>query len=244
MIELYQGDCLEIMPRIPEKTVDMVLCDLPYGITSRNKWDVVIPFDEMWNQVNRVTKKTSAVCLFGQMPFGSDLIQSNRKNFRYEWIWHKTNPLGFLNANRMPLRTHENILVFYRALPKYNPQMWYGKPWKRGCSEHRVTKNYGKFDPLLNKQESPDGERYPIDVIKFSNANRTKQMHPTQKPVPLLEYFIKTYTDEGDTVLDFCMGSGSTGIACANLNRNFIGIEKDENYFKVAEQRIKGVANE
>ena len=235
MIDLRCGDCLEIMKDIPDGSVDMILADPPYGTTSRNKWDVVIPIEPMWEHLNRVIKDNGAIVLFSQLPFSCDLIQSNRKYFRYEWIWEKTNAVGFLNANRMPLREHENILVFYKRLPIYNPQKTKGKPYK--AKPHRQTTNYGEYSSGF-LTENNTGDRYPRDVIKF--GNNFKKVHPTQKPVPLLEYMVKTYTKENETVLDFVMGSGSTGVACKNLNRNFIGIELDEKYFKIAKERIGG----
>ena len=170
------------------------------------------------------------------MPFGADLINSNRKWFRYEWIWHKTMPVGFLNANRMPLRTHENIMVFYEKLPKYHPQKTLGKPYTQKTKKHGST-NYRPFGliPTICR----DGIRFPIDVIRFSNANNAKKIHPTEKPIDLLEYMIRTYTDEGETVLDSCMGGGSCGVACQHLGRNFIGIEKDTGYFEATKKRIE-----
>ena len=174
------------------------------------------------------------------MPFGADLINSNRKQFRYEWIWHKTMPVGFLNANRMPLRAHENILVFYEKLPKYHPQKTQGKPYTNKSVS--CTPNYGKFFSI--PRVNTDGMRFPVDVIRFSNANNAKKIHPTEKPVDLLEYMIRTYTDEGETVLDSCMGSGSCGVACQHLGRNFIGIEKDTGYFEAAKKRIEEAAKQ
>jgi len=236
LIDLRCGDCLEVIKDIPDGSVDMILADPPYGTTSRNKWDVVIPFEPMWEQLNRVIKDNGAIVLFSQLPFSCELIQSNRKYFRYEWIWEKTNAVGFLNANRMPLRAHENILVFYKRLPIYNPQKTKGEPYKR--KSHGQTMNYGVLNSDL-VTENNTGDRYPRDVIKFdNNGNNFKKVHPTQKPVDLCEYFIKTYTKENETVLDFVMGSGTTGVACKNLNRNFIGIELDEKYFKAAKERI------
>lgn len=170
------------------------------------------------------------------MPFAADLVYSNRKWFRYEWIWHKPMAVGFLNANRMPLRAHENILVFYEKLPKYHPQKTLGKPYvNNGCAAQSA--NYGKYFSVPSI--SLDGARFPIDVIRFSNANSAKKIHQTEKPIDLLEYMIRTYTDEGETVLDSCMGSGSCGVACRHLGRNFIGIEKDAGYFEAAKKRIE-----
>lgn len=239
MIDLYQGDCLDEMDKIPAHSVDMIFTDLPYG-TTKNAWDVPLPLDTLWKQYKRVLKPGGAVLLFAQMPFDADLINSNRRWYRYEWIWHKTMPAGFLNANRMPLRTHENILVFYEHLPTYHPQMTPGKPYTAMRSA-RATRNYGHFDRALTINE---GERYPRDVLTFSNGNNASKIHPTEKPVDLLEYMVRTYTDEDDTVLDSCMGSGSCGVACQHLGRNFIGIEKDPRYFEAARKRIEDAAKQ
>ena len=231
---LLQGDCLELMKDIPDKSIDLILCDLPYG-TTRNKWDTIIPFDKLWAQYNRIIKDNSAILLFSQMPFGASLIMSNPKMFRYEWIWEKEKGTGFLNAKKMPLKKHENILVFYKHLPTYNPQMREGfKPYYNVRS-NPYSSNYGDYKAIPS---SSDGTRYPIDIIKF---NRDKGLHPTQKPVALLEYLINTYTNEGDTVLDNCMGSGSTGVACKNTNREFIGMELDEHYYKIACERLGAI---
>ena len=234
-IELWHGDCLELMKNIPDGSVDLVLTDPPYG-TTQNKWDSIIPFDDMWKELHRITKLNSAIVLFSQMPFGAELIHSNIKEFRYEWVWHKTMPTGFLNANRTPLRTHENILVFYRKLPTYNPQKWQGKPYsaKSGVTK---TNNYGTYK-TEHHTDCADGKRFPVDVVKFNNGNNKDRKHPTQKPVDLLEYIVRTYTNEGETVLDFTAGSMSTVIACINTNRNCIAIEKDEHYFSVGCKRV------
>lgn len=237
-MKLLQGDCLELMKDIPDKSVDMILCDLPYG-TTRNKWDIRIPFQPLWEQYTRVCKKNAAIVLFSQMPFSAELVCSNIKDFRYEWIWRKYKGTGFLNANRMPLKAHENILVFYKALPVYNPQKKSGKPYKGSRSNgHSIC--YNHFREIGAK--SYDGSRHPTTVIDFAACNDSaeyKTVHPTQKPVPLLEYLIETYTNEGETVLDNCMGSGSTGVACVNTGRVFIGMELDEGYFEIAKQRIE-----
>lgn len=229
--KLMQGDCLELMKNISDKSVDMILCDLPYG-TTKNKWDSVIPFEPLWEQYNRVIKDNGAIVLFSQMPFTVDLVASNYKDFRYEWIWEKLTASGHLNANRMPMKKHENILAFYKKLPTYNPQFTEGKPYVATYSTH--SSNYGKQKDNITTIN--DGKRYPVDIIKFNND---RGLHPTQKPVELLEYLIKTYTNEGETVLDNCMGSGSTGVACVNTNRNFIGIELDKGYFEIAKSRIE-----
>lgn len=244
--QLYQGDCLEVMKQIPDKSIDMILCDLPYG-TTRCKFDVVIPFEPLWKEYKRIIKDNGAIVLFSQQPFTSDLIQSNRKMYRYEIIWKKTLPTGFLNAKKMPMRCHENICVFYKHLPTYNPIM--RKVERTDIGRKRI--NSGKAEQYNEFRDDnwewvETGERYPTDVIKFSNWNGAlfgnvdkTVRHPTSKPIDLLEYLIKTYTNERETVLDNCMGSGSAGVACVNTNRDFIGIELDENYFNIAKQRIE-----
>lgn len=239
MNTLYQGDCLTEMSKVPDHTVNMIFTDLPYG-TTKNAWDVPIPLDWLWEQYRRVLKPGGAVLLFAQMPFGADLINSNRRWYRYEWVWHKTMPVGFLNANRMPLRTHENILVFYEHLPTYHPQKTSGKPYT-ALRSARAPHNYGHFDRATTVN---DGDRCPRDVLTFSNGNNASKIHPTEKPVDLREYMIRTYTDSGDTVLDSCMGSGSCGVACQHLGRNFIGIEKDPGYFETAKKRIEEAAKQ
>lgn len=233
MITLHRGDCLEVMKGIPNKSIDMVLCDLPYG-TTRNKWDSVIPLESLWNHYNRIVKDAGAIVLFSQPPFTITLGNSNLKSFRYEWIWVKEKATGHLNAKKMPMKIHENILVFYKKLPTYNPQWEHGKPYI--LTQSTPSSNYGKQKGNITTVS--DGRRYPKDLIKFNKKDTGSYLHPTQKPVDLLEYLVKTYTNEGDVVLDNCMGSGSTGVACVNTNRNFIGIELDENYFKIAKSRI------
>ena len=233
-INLYQGDCREVMKEIKDKSIDMILCDLPYG-TTRNKWDSVIPLDKLWEQYERIIKENGAIILFSQMPFTAELTHSNLKLFKYEWIWEKDNGTGFLNAKKMPLKIHENILVFYKKLPTYNPQMRTGfKPYK--CKQGRHSTNYGAYEQ--GHITESNGERYPIDIIEFK---KDSGLHPTQKPVALLEYLIKTYTNENETVLYNCMGSGSTGVACINTNRNFIGIELSEEYYNIAKERINNI---
>ena len=237
MVDLRCGDCLELMKDIPDKSIDMILCDLPYG-TTKNKWDSIIPLDKLWEQYERIIKDTGAIVLFSQMPFTAELTHSNLKLFKYEWIWEKDNSTGFLNAKKMPLKIHENILMFYKKLPTYNPQMRTGfKPYK--CKQGRHSTNYGAYEQ--GHITESNGERYPIDIIEFK---KDSGLHPTQKPVALLEYLIKTYTNENDLVLDNCMGSGSTGVACKKLNRNFIGIELDEKYFEIAKERIEKISLE
>lgn len=241
--KLYQGDCLEVMKQIQAKSINMILCDLPYGITARNKWDVVIPFDKLWEQYNRIIKDNGAIVLFGSGMFTSSLMQSNPKMWRYNLIWHKTTPTGFLNANRMPLRAHEDIVVFYKSLPTYIPQKTTGHERKVSKAEHKInskkTDDYGEHG--LTTYDST--ERYPTSVLTFSTDKQKVALHPTQKPVALLEWLIKTYTNENEIVLDNCMGSGSTGVAALNTNRNFIGIELEEGYFEIAQNRIEEAAN-
>ncbi len=249
MIDLRQGDCLALLKDIPAGSVDMVLTDPPYGTTNA-PWDIAVDYDALWPEINRVTKSNAAMLFFSQLPMSCDLINSNRKNFRYEWIWHKTIPVGFLNAHKMPMRAHENILVFYKKLPTYNPQKTqsWKKPGKYKKTNHR-TELYGKIQQCTIYND--DGKRCPIDVIKFSNwtgllfgKRTTDHRHSTQKPVALLEYLINTYTNPGETVLDCFMGSGSTGVACINTGRSFIGMELDEHYFDVAKERIEAANNQ
>ena len=232
--KLYKGDCLEIMRVIPDKSVDMILCDLPYG-TTRNKWDTIIPLEELWEQYERIIKDNGAIALFAQTPFDKVLGVSNLKMLKYEWIWEKEQGTGFLNAKKMPLKNHENILIFYKKPPIYNPQMRKGKPYT--LERNTFTVNYGKQVDMVRTENT--GERYPLTILKFKRDK--EKLHPTQKPVDLLEYLIKTYTNEGEIVLDNCMGSGSTGVACLNANRKFIGIELDENYYNIACNRINNI---
>lgn len=235
---IANGDCLEVMKTIPDKSIDMILCDLPYGTTAC-KWDVIIPFEPLWEQYNRIIKNNGAIVLFGSEPFSSLLVCSNLKMFKYEWIYEKTQPSGHLNAKRMPMKYHENILVFYKKQPTYNPIKTTGH--KRKQSKGQIVNELGKG--CYGKQTGANydsTERYPKSVQIFSNGlMKQKSLHPTQKPVELLEYLIKTYTLENETVLDNCMGSGSTCVACINTNRKFIGIEKDKNYFEIARKRIE-----
>ena len=230
---IKQGDCLELLKEVPDCSVDAIICDPPFGTTDCS-WDIRLPLDEMWTQFKRVTKRNAAIVLFSQLPFACDLINANRKNFRYEIVWEKSVPVGFFNANKMPLRCHENILVFYQQLPTYNPQFTSGKAYQRMRND--VTDGVYQNRPRINTIN--DGRRYPRDVQRF-NSQMGDKFHPTQKPVDLLEYLIKTYTNEGETVLDATMGSGSTGVACVNTNRRFIGFELDEKFFKTAQQRIE-----
>lgn len=231
----YQEDCLLAMKQIPNKSIDMILCDLPYG-TTQNKWDAVIPLDPLWKEYKRIIKDNGAIVLTSAEPFTSLLIQSNLKMFKYKWTWDKANPTGFLNAKRQPLRVTEDVLVFYKKQCTYNPQMEVrGKPRKKGgYIKPQGSENYGTYEDTV----SFNNEYYPTNLIRISNANRGSKVHPTQKPTELFEYLIKTYTNEGDIVLDTCLGSGTTAIAAENLNRNWLGFELEEAYMDVIHERI------
>lgn len=237
--DLQNGDCLEIMEKIPDKSIQLILCDLPYGTTARNKWDKVIPMDELWTHYKRIITDNGVIALWSQMPFSAYLVMSNPEMFRYEWIIEKTKGTGFLNAKKMPLKTHENILIFYKSLPIYNPQKTTGHKPVNTYTKH-VDNGTCYGDSKIGISGGGNTDRFPRDVLKFKWDTQKSKLHPTQKPVAANEYFIKTYTNEGDIVLDNCMGSGTTGVACKNLNRRFIGIEKDENYFNIAKERIYG----
>ena len=237
MIDLRKGDCLEVMKSIADNSVDAIITDPPYGTTAC-KWDSVIPFDLMWEQLNRIIKPNGAIVLFGSEPFSSALRMSNIKNYKYDWYWRKPKGTGHLNAKKMPLKDTEVISVFIDVI-KYNPQFTKGTPYKNKAGKDHtkttsITDSYGKY---TNYREDNKGVRYPKTGIDFNVVERGS-VHPTQKPVELMEYLIKTYTNENELILDFTMGSGSTGVAAKNLNRKFIGIEQDENYFKVATERI------
>lgn len=239
---LMRGDCLERMKEIPDGSMDMILCDLPYGTTAC-KWDSVIPFEPLWEQYHRIAKKNAAIVLTASQPFSTALGASNLKMLKYQWYWRKTRATGHLNAKKMPMKDVEDVLVFYRKQPVYNPQ---------GVIKVDVMQHNSKSDSLRGKGTDATSvvtggikfkpykqtlTNYPRQVIDFNSEGKT--VHPTQKPVALMEYLIRTYTNEGDTVLDNCMGSGSTGVACVNTNRNFIGIELDQGYFDIAVNRIK-----
>lgn len=231
-IQLFNGDCIELMKNIPDESVDMVLCDLPYG-TTQCKWDSIIPFDKLWEAYNRIIKPNGVIALFADEPFSAILVVSNLKMYRYELIWEKEQGTDFLNANRKPLKRHEKIQIFYKAQPTYNKQLEGGRPYK-AVNGNKDTSVWGSFKMGMNTDN--EGTRNPTTILKF---NRERGLHPTQKPVPLLEWLIRTYTNEGEAVLDNCMGSGSTGVACIHTNRNFIGMELDKNYFDIATKRIK-----
>jgi DNA modification methylase len=232
MIDLRHGDCLEVMADIADGSVDMVLTDPPYGTTAC-KWDSVIPFEPMWEQLKRVTKRNGAIVLTASQPFTSALVMSNVKMFKYDWVWRKPKGTGHLNAKKMPMKDKEDVLVFYASLCTYNPQFTSGKPYRAKSGKSSFS-GYGKDKRIGN---SNHGKRYPKQVIDFPVVERGT-VHPTQKPVALMEYLIRTYTNPNETVLDFTMGSGTTGVAAKNLSRSFIGIERDETYFNIAKERI------
>ncbi len=245
--QLFQGDCLEILPTLAAGSADAIICDPPYGQTAC-AWDSVIPFAPMWAGIRHVLKPKGAVALFGSQPFTSALVMSNPRWFRYEWVWRKNKTVGFLNAAKRPLFEHENIILFCDGVSTYNPQMIVGPKHKRGSTRYRGSDNYGNFNP----QEYESSEWYPTSVLDIKSqsdscvtfASKPDRLltHPTQKPVALMEYLIRTYTNEGDTVLDFTCGSGTTGVAAMHTGRNFIGVELDEGYFKIAQARIAKAA--
>ena len=239
-IQLYQGDCLEVMKNIPDKSVDLVLTDPPYGTTAC-KWDSVIPLEPMWKELKRITKPNSAIVLFGTEPFSSQLRLSNLDWFKYDWIWEKSKCGSAFTSKYRPQSKHEIISVFGKGRVNYYPQMEEGEPYKRTRKVNNGDKpNNHKLGVTSESETVNTGYRYPSTVQFFQQRwRRQDQVHPTQKPVALMEYLIKTYSNEGDSVLDFCAGSGTTGVAAKNLNRNFIGIEMDEGYFKIAQERIE-----
>lgn len=234
-VHIVQGDCLVEMNNIKDHSIDLIICDLPYGVT-KNKWDIVIPFGKLWEHYDRIIKENGAILLFGTQPFTTLMISSNMKQFRYCLVWEKNKFSDFLNAKRKPMKTHEDICVFYKKQPTYNIQYWYSTPYERWNTQEAVDKqtNYGKHKNNIAKS---NGERLPTTVLKFNRVERP--IHPTQKPTDLLEWLIKSYSNEGDTILDNCMGVGSTGLACQNTNRRFIGIELDPEYFKISKDRLK-----
>ena len=243
MINLMHGDCLELMKDIPDGSVDMILCDLPYGTTAC-KWDTVIPFEPLWEQYRRVAKRNAAIVLTASQPFTTALIASNYRDFRYCMVWDKVNrATGYGNANKMPLKRHEDVAVFYRALPTYNPQKTKGEPYvaSRGDRNARDTRPGVYAGGGLHATVTVNvGDRFPVSILPIKADVKTGHgLHPTQKPTPLMEYLISTYTNEGETILDNCMGSGTTGVACVNTNRRFIGIEQDDKYFDIARKRIE-----
>ena len=233
MIDLRKGDCLELMKDLPDKSIDAIIADLPYGVT-RAKWDNILDLDLLWKQYERIIKPNGAVILFGSQPFTTTLINSNIKDFKYTLVWDKKMKVGMMNCKRMPLRQHEDIMVFYKKQPTYNPQMTKGKMRNKKIAPTKDFEVYGQITPIDNFND----DYYPSSILEFSNANQKAKSHPTQKPVALMEYLIKTYTNEGEVVLDNTMGSGTTGVACVNTNRRFIGMELDDKYFEIAEKRI------
>ncbi len=237
--EIWFGDCLELMSNIPDNSIDCVICDLPFGTISC-AWDIIIPFDKLWEQYNRICKNNAAVVLFGSQPFTTDLILSNRKNFKYPLIWSKNVPTGMSYAKYRPMKYHEDILIFYREQPTYNPIMKERVGVGKACYnyDHYCGKsNHIKLDKVKKKYD-PNYVQ-PSSVLDFKVVpNRNGKLHPTQKPVELLEYLIKTYTNEGDLILDNCAGSGSTLVAARNLNRLFIGIEKEKEYYDICVERL------
>ena len=241
-IKLYNGDCLEVMKDIPDKSIDMILCDLPYG-TTNCKWDIVIPFEPLWEQYERIIKDNGAIVLFGTEPFSSELRLSNKSDYKYDIYWVKEKPTNFMQVKKRVGKLTENICVFYKKQCTYNPQMVKhngkkvtNKPSEKNAKFKSVV---ASNSPTLSIKPYKDtGYRYPCDILNINREKLGSTIHPTQKPVELLKWLIKTYTNENDIILDNCMGSGTTGVACVNTNRKFIGIELDENYFKIAKERI------
>jgi site-specific DNA-methyltransferase (adenine-specific) len=238
--EILLGDCLELMKDIPNGSIDMILCDLPYGTTAC-KWDTIIPFDKLWEQYKRIVKPNGAIILFGSQPFTTDLIMSNRDWFKYELIWDKDRPTGFPEANKKPLKVHENICVFYAKQPTYNPIKWKGRPnnaQTRGNKAIDKTVERGKMPVFNNSSVDLSGDKFPISIVYEKKIAPTKYLHPTQKPLELIEYLIKTYTNEGELILDNCAGSGTTAIACLNTKRQFIVMEKEQKYYDIILKRV------
>jgi site-specific DNA-methyltransferase (adenine-specific) len=243
---ILYGDCLVEMKRIDDRSIDMILCDLPYG-TTQNKYDVILPFDKLWEQYERIIKDNGAIVLFGQGLFYVDLINSNRKLFRYDLVWDKQLVTGFLNANRMPLRVHENIAVFYKQLPTYNPQYSNGKPLhskgKSYISKEVKNENYGKYN-VTDDSRAGSTKKHPKSIISFQKPHPSKAQHRTEKSIEMTEWLIKSYTNENDLVLDNCIGSGTTALASLRTKRNYIGIENDEKYYNLTIKRIEEYKNQ
>lgn len=243
--KLYEGDCLEVMKILPDESIDMILCDLPYG-TTQNKWDSLIPLDALWDEYNRIIKPNGAIVLTSQGVFTAQLILSQSQNFKYKWVWEKSKSTNFLNSKKQPLRKHEDVCVFYKKQPVYNPQMTQGEPYNKGVRKNQLSGSYGDFQPVV---VSSNGERYPTDIIYIKTAESEGEViHPTQKPVELGRYLVRTYTNQGDVILDNTFGSGSFLVAALLEGRNFIGIEKNEgvslfkkeeiDYIDVAKRRL------
>jgi site-specific DNA-methyltransferase (adenine-specific) len=237
---IVQGDCLEVMPGIPDKSIDTILCDLPYGTTACH-WDQVIPFEPLWKEYKRLIKDRGAIVLTASQPFTSALVMSNPRMFRYELIWNKRRSATGMNADKMPMKVHEDICVFYKKLPTYNPLMTRGEPFDKTKYNGRKWDTNVTGEGIYNSKKN-EGTRYPTSIIEMGQDwMRQDQLHPTQKPVALFEYLIKTYTNEGDLVLDNCIGSGTTAIAARNTGRHFIGIELSEEYCEIARKRVASV---
>lgn len=240
-MRLFEADCLTVLDSIDSHSVDLVLCDPPYG-TTQNKWDSQIPLDQVWLHIKRLLKPAGTVVLTAQGPFTARLLLSNEKWFKYKIVWEKSKPTNFLNAKRQPLRKHEDILVFAKGAGTYNPQMQPGKPYDKGVRKDQRTGSYGDFHPAHIKSS---GGRYPTDIVYFKTAeSEGPVIHPTQKPIALMEYLVQTYSNPGDTVLDFAMGSGSAGIACLRAGRSFIGIEKKSSFYVAAASRLAAFRDE
>ena len=237
--QIFNEDCISGMSKLADGSIDAIIADPPFASTDC-AWDIRLPMEDMWREFNRVTKQNGAIVLFSQLPFAVDLINANRKMFRYEWIWSKSKAVGFLNANKMPMRAHENILVFYRALPTYNPQWREGKAYSRAHADEAGGRVYQKRKGIMTVNDG--AHYYPRDVLEVNSINGNSKTepryHPTQKPVALMEYLVKTYTNRWETVLDATMGSGSTGVACMLTGRKFIGFETEQNFFDVAKTRL------
>ena len=237
-IKLYHDDMFNILSNIESQNVDLLLTDFPYGtLNKRNEWDVIIDYEQFWKYVDIICKPNAAIISTAQQPFTTKLISTNYSMFRYCLIWEKSKATGYLNSKKMPLKAHEDVVVFYKKLCTYNPQMTKGTPYDKGIAV-RDTESYGKQTTAVHVKNE-DGKRFPRSVIYFKTAEGEGKLHPTQKPVALMEYLVKTYSNENDVVLDPCMGSGTTGVACVKTNRKFIGIEKDEKYFNIASNRIE-----
>lgn len=232
---IFEGDCIEIMKQFPDNCIDLILCDLPYG-TTQNKWDSIIPLDELWHEYKRIIKENGAIVLTSQGLFTAQLMLSNPKQFKYKWVWEKSKPTNFLNAKKQPLRKYEDVCVFYKKQPVYNPQMVQGEPYDKGFRKNQLSGSYGDFQPV---HVHSDGKRYPTDVIYFKTAESEGEViHPTQKPVELGRYFVRTYTNPGALVLDNTFGSGSFLLSALLEGRNFVGIEKNENVHLFKEKEI------
>lgn len=239
--KIYNEDCIgeHGMCLIPDKSIDMILCDLPYG-TTKCKWDSILPFDKLWEQYKRIIKDNGAIVLTASQPFTSALVMSNPKWFKHDWVWYKSRSGSAITAKYRPVKRHEDILVFCKTTPKYNPQMTNGTPYHRKSSNNK-NNNHG-FGINSNMETNNTGTRYPITIQYFKqNWSKQQQLHPTQKPVALFEYLIRTYTNEGETVLDNCIGSGTTAVACINTKRNYIGFETDTTYCEIANKRIQDI---